>query len=383
MATSARGKRIEAARKRVDARRAALGPYRDRPTASDKAAAGQRRQDDYRAAQGQNVGKRSVDPDRIKGLLKEGIGGYKFEWPTMMAYRAVADSWREAQEARIGGWNSPLDITRGTPAYTYLLDNVIQPEYRNDFREEVRKNNLHWTELNKYAGENAHGLAPRINLLNDPTRFENYKPIQQANYLGSIVDPNWKTTTLGIEDTGAGRKLLNEYIEGGKAMEGEGMLGNAAAEMAKEEIPPVINQTTGVASEVIPDYGDLKLTGEFPGTSAGQEQLGLADDLTDFELYKMRSQAQDRGGFTGPKKDRQSVYDELYDKIARRPSGEYMQPLYEKYFPEGGDTSAGGLTNLVMADLPERYFTDYDKILSQVGLNPNLIESPWIGFKSP
>ena len=34
---SARGKRIEAARKRVDARRAALGPYGDRPTARDRA----------------------------------------------------------------------------------------------------------------------------------------------------------------------------------------------------------------------------------------------------------------------------------------------------------------------------------------------------------
>ena len=139
--------------------------------------------------------------------------------------------WDESQEAKrddgkftFGG--DEIDISRGTPAYKYLLDNVIQPEYKNDFRREVGKDNLHWPELNKYAGDKSAGLAARINLLNDPTRFEDYNPVQQRNYLESILDPNWKNTSQGIEDTAAGRIALNDYIAGGKAMEGQGMIGS-------------------------------------------------------------------------------------------------------------------------------------------------------------
>jgi len=164
---------------------------------------------------------------------------------------ALTRGWDEAQTARrddkewtLGG--DELDISRGTPAYKWLLDNIIQPEYKDDFRREVKKDNLHWTELNKYAGDKAAGLAPRINLLNDPTRFEDYTPVQQANYLGSILDPDWENVSTGIENTGAGRKALNEYINAGTAMKGQGMIADAGFEMAKEAVPAHIKQATGI-----------------------------------------------------------------------------------------------------------------------------------------
>ena len=156
----------------------------------------------------------------------------------------AASAWNEAQEARrddkkwtLGG--DPLDITRGTPAYKWLLDDIIQPEYKDDFRREVEKNNLHWTELNKYAGDKAVGLAPRINLLNDPSRFEDYGPVQQANYLESIMDPNWENVSTGIEDSAAGRRALDDYINAGVAMEGEGMIADAAADAANKRITSI------------------------------------------------------------------------------------------------------------------------------------------------
>jgi len=276
----------------------------------------------------------------------------------------------------------------------------------------VRDDKVFWGGLEEMSGDNYEASHPGlIALLNDPSRLNKLQkdsPIRALNYMRSITGDErnvgfdeleamragdfeglnlpgraGEVDYSGLTATTIANRLLPYYRQAAADMYGEGFIANQAPNYVDTSVPPVINQTTGVAPNVIPDYGDLGFYGTYDSTKAGTEQLGLADDLTDFELYKMRSQAQDRGGFTGPKIDRQSVYDELYDKIARRPSGEYMQPLYEKYFPEGGETSAEGLTNLAMADLPESYFTDYDKILSQAGLNPNLIESSWIGFKSP
>jgi len=193
--------------------------------------------------------------------------------------------WDESQEAKrddgkftFGG--DEIDISRGTPAYKYLLDNVIQPEYKNDFRREVGKDNLHWPELNKYAGDKSAGLAARINLLNDPTRFEDYNPVQQRNYLESILDPNWKNTSQGIEDTAAGRRALNDYIAGGKAMEGQGMIGSASADVANNF------------------YGDrdVLLDMNVPYKDKYVEQFDIAEALSPYKKYLLQSQALGRGG---------------------------------------------------------------------------------------
>ena len=45
-----------------------------------------------------------------------------------------------------------------------------------------------------------------------------------------------KNTSQGIEDTAAGRRALNDYIAGGKAMAGQGMIGSASADAARQEM---------------------------------------------------------------------------------------------------------------------------------------------------
>ena len=206
--------------------------------------------------------------------------------------------WDEAQTARrddkkwtLGG--DELDISKGTPAYKWLLDNIIQPEYEDDFRKEVGKDNLHWTELNKYAGDKSAGLAPRINLLNDPTRFEDYNPVQQENYLGSILDPDWENVSTGIEDTAAGRRALNEYINAGSVMKGQGMVGNAGAETAY----PFLARSTGVAPNAYYGDRDVLLDMNVPYEDKYVEQFDIAEALSPSQKYLLQSQVQGRGGY--------------------------------------------------------------------------------------
>jgi len=80
-------------------------------------------------------------------------------------------SLSEAEKARVGGkFNAPLNVKKGTSAYNWLLDDVIKDEYKDDFRKEVGKDNLYWTELNKYADDDFIGggqLARGINERNE------------------------------------------------------------------------------------------------------------------------------------------------------------------------------------------------------------------------
>jgi len=266
------------------------------------------------------------------GKGKEGIMGL---WDAgMKGLNAATNSWAEAQEARkddkkwtYGG--DPLDMAPGSMAHKWMQTQVL-PEFQEDFEEEVSKGNLHWTELGDFTGGQS-GLAERINVLNNltPERLEGYSPIKQRNILESIVNPAeadaFRRSDAGQEGI-LNNAMLMDYINQAKELYGSAGL------------PAVVE--TDDASNVTPDYGDLRFYGTYPSTEAGTEQLGLAEDLTPFEIYKMRSQAQDRGGFTGPKLD--------------------------KPFP---------------IDMPAP--TDYSTILSQAGLDPNVIEYPRIANIPP
>jgi len=80
-------------------------------------------------------------------------------------------SLSQAEKARVGGkFNAPLNVKKGTNAYSWLLDHVIKDEYEDDFKKEVKKDNLYWTELNKYAKDKYIGggqLARGINARNE------------------------------------------------------------------------------------------------------------------------------------------------------------------------------------------------------------------------
>ena len=121
---------------------------------------------------------------------------------------SLTGAWNEAQKARRddGKWTlggDPLDVTRGSDAYRYLLTQIDDPENRNAFRREVGKDNLHWTELNEYAGDNAAGLAKKINEYN-----------------------------AGIRSFPKGEDIYEDLIGQGKALRDTGMIGDAAARIA-------------------------------------------------------------------------------------------------------------------------------------------------------
>ena len=117
-------------------------------------------------------------------------------------------AFSEAEKARVDGkFNAPLNIKKGTSAYNWLLDDVIEDEYKNDFRREVKNNNLFWTELNKFAEDKYIGggqLAKGINARNE-----------------------------GIISTDRGTDAYEDLIGQGKALRDTGMLGDAAADQAE------------------------------------------------------------------------------------------------------------------------------------------------------
>ncbi len=81
-------------------------------------------------------------------------------------------AYMQGEKARVGGkFNAPLNVKYGTPAYKWLLEDVIKDEDdQDDFRREVAKGNLSWTELNKYADPEYIGggqLARGINARNE------------------------------------------------------------------------------------------------------------------------------------------------------------------------------------------------------------------------
>jgi len=113
-------------------------------------------------------------------------------------------SFSEAEKARVGGkFNAPLNVKKGTNAYGWLLDHVIKDEYEDDFKREVKKDNLYWTELNKYAKDKYIGggqLARGINARNE-----------------------------GIIGSGAGAEALADAYRAQADEIGEGPIGNALA----------------------------------------------------------------------------------------------------------------------------------------------------------
>ncbi len=83
--------------------------------------------------------------------------------------------------------------------------------------------------------------------------------------------------SMGLEGTAAGKEFLKRASIAQANETGAGMIGNQLA-----------------------NYGDLRPTYTVPVTDEGMEQMGLIENLSPFELYKMRSQIQGRGGFTQP-----------------------------------------------------------------------------------
>ena len=119
----------------------------------------------------------------------------------------MLDALRAGEKARVGGkFNAPLNVKNGSDAYRWLLDDVIKDKYKDDFRKEVGKNNLHWTELNKFADDDFIGggqLAKGINARNE-----------------------------GIIDTGVGKEAMDAAVNVGMSLHGTGPIGDAAADEA-------------------------------------------------------------------------------------------------------------------------------------------------------
>ena len=260
---ASRGDMIKRGRARVNARRAA------------------RNREESMARQGATRFKReNIDTDQRIGLrasidetpiLSEGVRTVeniaKKYLPGLLGLgqrmtTGAASAWDEAQEARrddkkwtLGG--DPLDVTRGSDAYRYLLTQIDDPEDRKAFRREVGKNNLHWTELNEYAGDNAAGLAKKINEYN-----------------------------AGIRSFPKGEDIYEDLIGQGKALRDTGMIGDAAARIAEAQdlgkagfftpdmmnVPEAVTDITPVGFGEQLDYDEY--SGEFFPRQA-HEQSGV------------------------------------------------------------------------------------------------------------
>lgn len=230
---SARGKRIEAARKRVDARRAALGNYADRRRDDIR--------DQARATYGRNLGRtkfgktdtgskrrgfwgdlkqmgsdlsnigpmrdaKTMVKDVIVNPAKEGIGRFmdyfpeaKEKWKipsSLMLLDSIAQGREETKAAErdygktwLQGGN-PIAADQYSPVHQYLL-NLPGMDKRN-LNRAIRDDDLHWADLQNLLGaDNREGSAGYIALLNDPSRLKKYTPIAGLNYLRSITgDPS-------------------------------------------------------------------------------------------------------------------------------------------------------------------------------------------------
>jgi hypothetical protein len=145
--------------------------------------------------------------ERFRGSGKGNLG-QKFKAAWMHGADLFAQglgSFSEAEKARVGGkFNAPLNVQYGTPAYKWLLNTVItDDDDKDDFRKEVGKGNLSWTELNKYADDEYIGggqLARGINARNE-----------------------------GIIGSGAGAEALADAYRAQADENGDGAIGNALA----------------------------------------------------------------------------------------------------------------------------------------------------------
>jgi hypothetical protein len=353
---SLRADRIKRARRRVDARRAALGNYADRRRDDIR--------DQARATYGRNLGRtkfgktdtgskrrgfwgdlkqmgsdlsnigpmrdaKTMVKDVIVNPAKEGIerfidyfpeGSEKWKIPSsLMLYDAIAQGREEDKAVRrddkkftIGG--DPLAIDQGTSAHKFLSN--LPGMDKRALNQAIRDDDLHWTDLKDASGDNYEASAGYLALLNDPSRLKKYTPITGLNYLRSITgDPSnlgWgafeqmregdfeglnlpagaeEGDYSGLTSTGIAKKLLPYYQAAADEMYGQGFIGDTAATNYGS---PHMGPT------VAPDYGDLRSTYTVPVTDEGMEQMELIENLSPAELYKMRSQMQERGGFTQP-----------------------------------------------------------------------------------
>jgi hypothetical protein len=157
-------------------------------------------------------------------------------------------SFSEAEKARVGGkFNAPLNVKKGTNAYGWLLDHVIKDEYEDDFKREVKKDNLYWTELNKYAKDKYIGggqLARGINARNE-----------------------------GIRSFPKGEDTYSNFVRQGSDLEGTGMIGDAAARIANAQkygkagfFEPWMNEESSAEP-----FDDAVTTTVLPGPGYDQE----------------------------------------------------------------------------------------------------------------
>ena len=167
-------------------------------------------------------------------------------------------SFSQAEKARVGGkFNAPLNVKKGTSAYNWLLDDVIEDEYKNDFRREVKNNDLFWTELNKYADDEYIGggqLAKGINARNEGIlgTDKGKKAFTEATTIRATDTPAIKeaiataiTDTYPIENPtdvtppGFGEQLDYDELSGEffprEAYEQSGVFGRGIAPMSPEE----------------------------------------------------------------------------------------------------------------------------------------------------
>ena len=145
--------------------------------------------------------------ERFRGSGKGNLGQkFKAAWMHGADFLGQGlGSFMESEKARVGGkFNAPLNVKKGTNAYDWLLDDVIKDEDdQDDFRREVAKGNLSWTELNKYADDEYIGggqLARGINARNE-----------------------------GIIGSGAGAEALADAYRAQADENGDGAIGNALA----------------------------------------------------------------------------------------------------------------------------------------------------------
>ena len=208
-------------------------------------------------------------------------------------------SFMESEKARVGGkFNAPLNVQYGTPAYNWLLNTVITDDDKDDFRKEVGKGNLSWTELNKYADDEYIGggqLARGINARNE-----------------------------GIIGSGAGAEALADAYRAQADEIGEGPIGNALANYG------VSRDKSAESLE------DLLTTQErFPGLTTNPKVLENLNKVGYFDRY-------DTGDSVFPDDDYTITTDTPFESWADEPytwSALDMYPnlnipvIKNKYFP--------------------------------------------------
>ena len=157
----------------------------------------------------------------------------------------MLDALRAGEKARVGGkFNAPLNVKKGSDAYRWLLDDVIKDKYKDDFRKEVGKNNLHWTELNKFADDDFIGggqLAKGINARNEGL----FSSDTGRNILDQIDEAQ-------AEERGDG-KIGNALMNYGDAEAGKGGRMTLSMTYPTEDTAPLVDvETMDIPSAVIP-----------------------------------------------------------------------------------------------------------------------------------